>query len=89
MAESVCSHRQSRTQGQRPTYLRRSASLPECIREKKNIAFRYSYRWPDGVVDSFPTTRGEELFDEMPIELVYSFGYYCHYFRGRQGTRME
>lgn len=48
----------------------------ECIREKKNIAFRYSYRGFDGKRRFLSNDEGGELFDEMPIELVYSFGYY-------------
>ena len=48
----------------------------ECIREKKNIAFRYSYRGFDGRRRYLLNDEGGELFDETPIELVYSFGYY-------------
>ena len=48
----------------------------ECMREKKNIAFRYSYRGFDGRRRFLSNDEGGELFDETPIELVYSFGYY-------------
>lgn len=50
--------------------------VSECMREKKNIAFRYSYRGFDGRRRFLSNDEGGELFDETPIELVYSFGYY-------------
>lgn len=48
----------------------------ECMREKKNIAFRYSYRRFDGKRQYLSDDKGNEVFEETPLELVYSFGYY-------------
>lgn len=48
----------------------------ECMREKNNIAFRYSYRGFDGKRQYLSDDKGNELFEEIPLELVYSFGYY-------------